>query len=187
MDVRYWLVKSEPAEYGIDDLERDGDVDWSGVRNYQARNHLREMSVGEPVLFYHSSTDPRGIVGVARVHRAAYPDETAFDRRSPYFDAPSRKDAPRWYAVDLAFVERFPAIMSLDALRAVPDLADFPLLRRGQRLSVLPVSPRHFEIIASLGRLGAASSPERRRNTPPPVVQEAPSPEARHRVGLSSQ
>jgi predicted RNA-binding protein with PUA-like domain len=149
---RYWLMKSEPESYSIQHLERDGRTSWEGVRNYQARNFMRdEMEVGDPVLFYHSNTEPIGVAGLARVARTAYPDSTALDPASHYYDPKATRDDPRWYLVDIEFVERFPAVLSLAALRDVPALADMPLLNRS-RLSVQPVTRAQFDTIVALGR-----------------------------------
>lgn len=145
-----WLVKSEPDVYSIDRLEKDGWTSWEGVRNYQARNHLKAMREGELVLFHHSSADPPGIAGLARVRRAAYPDPSARDRRSEYFDPKATDEDPRWYVVDLAFVERFPRLLPLEELKADPALEGMELLRRGSRLSVQPVSADHLARIRKL-------------------------------------
>lgn len=151
--MKHWLMKSEPDVYGIDDLARDGTTTWEGVRNYQARNFLRDdMRVGDLVLFYHSNASPPGVAGVARVSREAYPDPTAHDPASPYFDATAPRDAPRWLMVDVAFVERFPHMVPLDSLKADPALDGMLVLRKGQRLSVQPVAPEHFAHVVALGR-----------------------------------
>jgi predicted RNA-binding protein with PUA-like domain len=142
---RYWLVKSEPDVYSIDDLERDRHTPWEGVRNYRARNLLREMKKDDLVLFYHSSTTPPGIAGIAKVHKEAYPDSSQFDPKSDYYDAAAKESAPRWFRVDVAFVEKFPMFLPLEALRDDPVLEGMPLLARGQRLSVQPVAVEHFE------------------------------------------
>src|SRR5687767_14628860 len=115
---KYWLVKSEPDVYSIDALVKDRRTPWDGVRNYQARNWMRdEMSIGDLVLFYHSSTDPMGVVGVARVCSEAYPDATQFDRKSEYYDATSKADDPRWQLIDVEIVERFDAMVTLETLK----------------------------------------------------------------------
>jgi len=148
-------VKSEPEEYSIDDLERDGKTCWDGVRNYQARNTLRdEMKAGDLVLFYHSSCEPAGVAGVARVCRAGYADHTALDRKSKHFDPKATRANPIWAMVDLAFVEKFPAVVPLPTLRQTAALKGMALLRPGQRLSVLPVSEAEFEVVRGLGRGG---------------------------------
>jgi predicted RNA-binding protein with PUA-like domain len=147
-----WLMKSEPDVFGIDDLERKGVEHWDGVRNYQARNHMRSMKVGDRVLFYHSSADPPGVAGLARVCKEAYPDFTAWDPKSKYHDPKSTPDAPRWFMVDVEFVERFPRLVPLDELRQTPGLEDMLVLRRGMRLSVQPVAARELQLICKLGR-----------------------------------
>ncbi|MDB4947770.1 MAG: hypothetical protein JWM27_419 [Gemmatimonadetes bacterium] len=150
--TRYWLMKSEPEVYSIDDLERDGGTYWNGVRNYQARNFMRdEMKPGDQVLYHHSNADPPGVAGIAEVTRAGYPDPTARDPASDYFDPKAGDDDPRWYMVDIAFRERFPALVSLDALRAASGLEKMLVINRS-RLSVQPVTPDEFRIVAELGR-----------------------------------
>ncbi len=178
--ARAWLVKSEPDVYPIEALERDGETGWEGVRNYLARNHLRAMQAGDPVLFYHSSTEPPGVAGVARVARPAYPDETALDRRSPYFDPKATAEDPRWSAVRLAFVERFPGPVTLDALKAEKALAGLEVTRQGSRLSVTQVEPAHFERIVALGRKArplsvAAPKPAK----PKPLAKPKPKPKSK--------
>ena len=151
-----WLMKTEPETFGIDDLEARGREPWNGVRNYQARNHMQAMAVGDRVLFYHSSCDPPGVAGLARVARTAYPDPTAWDRNSPYHDPKSTPDQPRWFMVDVEFVEKFPTFVSLAELRETRGLEDMLLLRRGMRLSVQPVTRSQFDRIAKLGRRARA-------------------------------
>lgn len=137
--TRHWLMKSEPGCYSLDDLKRDKKSAWTGVRNYQARNFMRdEMSVGDLVLFYHSNAEPSGVAGVAQVCAAAHPDETA--------------DSPIWVNVDVAFVEKFSRIVSLAELKAEPELAGMIVLQRGSRLSVHPVSAEHFKWVLRMGR-----------------------------------
>ena len=151
--MRHWLVKSEADVYGIDDLMRDGQTMWDGVRNYTARNTMRDdMKPGDLVLFYHSQGDPPGVAGIARVASAPYADPTQFDPASAYYDEKSTPEVPRWQLVDIAFVERFPAEVPLPALKADPALQGMELLRRGSRLSVQPVSEAHFERVVALGR-----------------------------------
>ncbi len=147
-----WLAKSEPEVYAIGDLARDGETGWEGVRNYQARNFLRAMQEGDLVLFYHSNAEPPGVAGIAAVARPAFPDPTQFDRSSPYHDPTSPPDDPRWSTVSLRFVEAFPHLVSLAALKADPALAGLEVTRRGSRLSVHPVDPDHFARITALGR-----------------------------------
>lgn len=147
---RHWLFKSEPETYGIDDLERDGRTEWSGVRSFQARNLMREMKAGDLGFFYHSNAKPPGIAGICEVVAEAHPDSTQFDRASEYYDGSSRPANPKWWCVDVRFVERLPRFVSLDELRAVPELAYMPLLRRGQRLSVQPVNADEWARILAL-------------------------------------
>lgn len=148
----HWLIKSEPAAYSIADLRRDGTTSWEGVRNFQARNFMRDrMHPGDRVLFYHSNADPPGLAGLARVARSGYPDPTARDPESRYFDPRASDADPRWYMVDVEFEEAFPELIPLAALREVPELQGMPLLDRS-RLSVQPVTPDEFRIIEALGR-----------------------------------
>lgn len=150
---RYWLVKSEPDSFSFDDLlaSPNRTTGWDGVRNYQARNFMRDdMKVGDLVLFYHSSTDPAAIVGIAEVVREAYPDHTAFDRKDPHFDPKSKRDAPTWMMVDLRAREAFAKPVTLAELRNVKGLEKMVLLQKGSRLSVQPVSEKEFEIVCRL-------------------------------------
>ncbi len=148
---RYWLMKSEPDVYSIDDLARDRSTPWTGVRNYQARNYMRDdMRVGDQVLFYHSNAEPPGIAGIARVVRAAHPDSSALDPTSPYHDPKATKDNPIWLHVDVGFEKKFHRVVSLDELRAEPALAGMLVLKRGMRLSVQPVDPVHFRLVESM-------------------------------------
>lgn len=153
MGVRYWLFKSEPDVFSIDHLARSpkGTTSWNGVRNYQARNLLRdEIHVGDGVIFYHSSADPSAAVGTAEVVRAGYPDATQFDPKSEYHDPVATPDSPRWFVVDIRFKEKFPRPLPLDELRAVPALGEMVLLKRGSRLSVQPVSATEWKAILAL-------------------------------------
>jgi predicted RNA-binding protein with PUA-like domain len=147
-----WLMKSEPEVYSIDDLERDGTEPWEGVRNYQARNFMREMAVGDLVLFYHSNAKPPGVAGVCRVSRAAYPDETQFDAKSAYYDPKSKKADPRWSMVDVTFVEKFDEEVSLQALKDDPALAGMRVTEKGSRLSVQPVDKKHFKRVLKMAK-----------------------------------
>jgi predicted RNA-binding protein with PUA-like domain len=149
---QFWLMKSEPDEFSIDDLARVGTEPWSGVRNYQARNYMwKQMRVGDGVFFYHSNAVVPGIHGLASVASTPYPDPTQFDPRSDYFDARSTREEPRWWLVDVRFERKLARAISLDELRAHAEaLDDFPLLRRGNRLSVLPVSAAQWNHILSL-------------------------------------
>src|SRR5512133_477506 len=145
----YWLMKSEPSEVSVDDAiaAPKSTVAWTGVRNYQARNFMRDsMRVGDGVLFYHSSCAEPGIVGIGQVASEAYPDPTQFDRKSPYYDPASRRDEPRWLLVDVRVLRKIPAL-TLPELRARPELAEMLVLRKGNRLSITPVEPRHWKAI----------------------------------------
>ena len=155
--MNYWLMKSEPDEFSIDDLVKapKQSTSWFGVRNYQARNFMRDhMKVGDLVLYYHSNAESMGIAGVAEVVREAYPDHTALDPADPHYDEKSDPAAPTWMMVDLRAVERLPHFVTLDDLRTAPGLADMFVLQRGNRLSVTPVSAEEFEIVLRLGRAG---------------------------------
>ena len=151
--MRYWLMKSEPSVFSIDDLARapKQTTSWDGVRNYQARNLLREAAVGDGVIFYHSSADPPAAVGTALIARAAYPDPTQFDPKSDHYDAASKKDDPRWFVVDVKLERKFPRAVTLPELRARPELADMVLLRKGSRLSVQPVTPAEWKVVRKMG------------------------------------
>jgi predicted RNA-binding protein with PUA-like domain len=151
--VRYWLMKSEPSVFSIDDLARapKKTTSWDGVRNYQARNLLREAALGDGVIFYHSSADPPAAVGTATIARAAYPDPTQFDPKSDHYDPAAKKDDPRWFVVDVKLDAKFPRAVTLAELRAQPALADMVLLRKGSRLSVQPVTPAEWKVVCKLG------------------------------------
>lgn len=142
-------MKTEPDVFSIDDLERRGAEPWDGVRNYQARNHMRAMQVGDLTLVYHSNAAPPGVAGLGRIARAAHPDPSAWNPESPYFDAKSSPDAPRWDMVEVAFVEKFPRFVALEQLKADPMLADMIVTQRS-RLSVQPVAPDHFARVLAL-------------------------------------
>jgi len=148
--MQYWLMKSEPSVYSIDDLARDGTTSWEGVRNYAARNNMRRMVVGDLVLFYHSNANPPGVAGIARVSREAYPDHHAWEKKSKYYDPASGKDEPRWFMVDVAFVVKLPRFVPLDTLKTARGLEHMVVTRRG-RLSVQPVTPAEFGIVKRLG------------------------------------
>lgn len=150
-DMTYWLIKSEPDDYSIDNLEKDGREMWDGIRNYQARNTMRDdMKVGDKVFFYHSSCKEPGIVGIAKVASKPYPDPTQFDKKSKYFDPKSSKDDPRWYLVDMAFVRKTKRNLTLTEIKAQKSLDDMILTRKGNRLSIMPVSKKHWNKILSL-------------------------------------
>ena len=149
---QYWLMKSEPDEVSIDDAlaAPDATVAWTGVRNYQARNFMRDaMLVGDGVLFYHSSCPEPGIAGIARVASGIKPDPTQFDAKSPYYDAASKKEDPRWLLVDVQ-ATRKTRLLALPELRAKPELAELIILRKGNRLSITPVEPAHWKIIEKM-------------------------------------
>ena len=146
-----WLMKSEPDTYSIDDLECDGREMWDGIRNYQARNMMRDdMRVGDDVFFYHSNCKEPGIVGLARVVSEPYPDPTQFDPESKYYDPKSNEDEPRWLLRDIEFVRKLGRTITLAELKEYPDLEGMILLRRGNRLSIMPVSDEHWDLILEL-------------------------------------
>jgi len=146
---QYWLMKSEPDEASIDDLEREGTLPWTGVRNYQARNFMRDvMRPGDGVLFYHSSCPEPGIAGLAEVCSTPYPDPTQFDSKSDYYDAASKQEAPRWMLVDVRFRKKS-VLIPLAELRNHDELADMVVLRRGNRLSITPVTPAEWRFITT--------------------------------------
>jgi predicted RNA-binding protein with PUA-like domain len=149
---RYWLMKSEPDEFSIDALAKVGQEPWSGVRNYQARNFMmKDMKPGDGILFYHSNCAVPGVAGLAEVASTTYPDPTQFQPGSDYFDPTSKPEEPRWWLVDVGFKRKFKRVVSLDDLRAQADaLGDFALLRRGNRLSVLPVTAAQYKFILTL-------------------------------------
>jgi predicted RNA-binding protein with PUA-like domain len=146
-------MKCEPAAYTIDDLARDGVTTWEGVRNYQARNFMRDqMQAGDGVLFYASNADPSGVTGLAEIARPGYPDAFAWKKGHKYFDAASTPDKPLWYLVDIKFVERFPEIVPLDMLKKTAGLEQMMVIRKGARLSVQAVTKGEFDIVSKLGR-----------------------------------
>ena len=153
MATRHWLIKSEPSVYSIEDLARDGKTEWSGVRNYKARNYMRdEMRPGDGLLFYHSNTDPLGVYGIAEVASPAHPDSTQFKKGDHYYDPESDRDDPRWWCVDVRHVETFPSPVTRDAMKDKPGLAGMSVLKRGMRLSVMRVTPEEFELVRAMGR-----------------------------------
>ena len=154
--MRYWLLKSEPDVFSFDDLKKRArkTEPWNGVRNYQARNYMRdEMNVGDLGLFYHSSCPQPGVAGVVKITREAYPDPTQFDPASEYFDPKSKHENPSWMMVDVTWDAALPAFVGLPQLREDPELADLLILRRGNRLSITPVEEKHFKRICKLGGL----------------------------------
>lgn len=151
MATRYWLMKCEPAAYTINDLERDGETSWEGVRNYQARNFMRdEMQVGDPVLFYASNADPSGVTGLARISRAGYPDQFSWKKGHKYFDPASSKDKPLWFMVDIAFEKNFHGTIPLETLKATKGLEQMKVVQKGSRLSVQPVTKAEYDIVVKL-------------------------------------
>ena len=150
MTKQYWLMKSEPDQFGIADLERVGVEPWSGVRSMFARFHMRAMHVGDEVLFHHSNVSPPGVVGLARVVRTNVIDETQFDPQSPYFDEKATREKPIWDCVDVEYVSTFPYLVSINRMRAEPALADMVVLRQG-RLSVQPVKEHEFQRVVAMG------------------------------------
>jgi predicted RNA-binding protein with PUA-like domain len=147
--MAYWLFKSEPDSYGLDRLEREGRTEWSGVRNFQARNNMIAMRTGDLGFFYHSSTKIPGIAGICEVVREAYPDFTQFDPKSDYYDPSSRPEKPKWKMVDVAYVRTFPRLLPLEELRGIRELGGMTLLSRG-RLSVQPVEEHYWNVILRL-------------------------------------
>lgn len=151
----YWLMKSEPDVYSIDDLKKDKTSYWDGVRNFKARNNMREMKLGDGVFFYHSNADPKAIVGIARVCTEAYPDFTQFDRKNKYYDRRASEEKPYWFMVDIEFVDKLHEPWSLDMLREVSELEGMALLRRGQRLSVQEVTAEEWKTICKLAKVSS--------------------------------
>ena len=152
MAKRYWLFKSEPSAYSFDDLVEDGVAEWDGVRNYQARNLLRDdIKEGDEILFYHSSTKPLAVIGTAVVVKNGYPDSTAWDPKSEHPDAKSTPDNPIWYMVDIKATTRFLRPVTRDMLRSTPELKDMMVLRRGARLSIQPVTEGEWETVVRMG------------------------------------
>lgn len=151
--MAHWLMKSEPEVYGIDDLERDGTEVWDGVRNYRARNLMRdEMSVGDLAFFYHSNAKPPGVAGIMRIHRIGVVDPTQFDPASSYHDATSDPADPRWVCVEVAHVETLPRLVTLQELKDHPALSAMAVVQRGQRLSVQPVTDEEWDVVVGLAR-----------------------------------
>ncbi len=150
---KYWLMKSEPNAYSIDDLERDGSTFWDGVRNYQARNFMRdEMKIGDKIIFYHSNTEPPAAVGIAEVIKESYPDFSAFDPSDKHFDPKSSEDKPTWFMVDIKFVKKFKKIVPLKEMKENPNLQNMKLVQRGNRLSVMPITKDEFDEIVKMSK-----------------------------------
>jgi predicted RNA-binding protein with PUA-like domain len=149
--VAYWLMKSEPDVYSIDDLRRDGREMLDSIRNYQARNMMRDdMRIGDEVFFYHSNCKEPAIAGIAKVASKPYPDPTQFDKKSRYFDPKSTQDEPRWILVDVEFVRKFKKPITLAEIKANKDLEDMILVRRGNRLSIMPIEKNHWDLILTM-------------------------------------
>ena len=152
--MKYWLFKSEASCYSIDDLKEDKRTAWTGIRNYQARNFIKdEMKGGDPVLFYHSSSNEVGIYGTARVKTLAYPDITQFDEKGEYYDPKATREKPRWFTVDILFVSKFKYPVTLHEMRLYRDLVGLVVLEKGSRLSIQPVSKKHFDRIIELSKV----------------------------------
>src|SRR5688572_17621551 len=158
MPNRYWLMKSEPTSYSIDDLKRDKSTLWEGVRNYQARNLMREMKVDDEVLFYHSSIEPPAVVGVAEVSGPAEPDPTQFDPSDSHYDPKATPADPIWFCVRVKFKQKFNRPVALPELRERKELQNMMLLRKGSRLSVQPVTEKEFKLVCKLGSAKATSA-----------------------------
>jgi predicted RNA-binding protein with PUA-like domain len=150
--MAYWLMKSEPDVFGIDDLKNapGGTDHWDGVRNYQARNYMRDMKKGDEVLFYHSNCKEPGVAGLATVAREAYPDHTAFDPDDPHYDPKSDPDKPRWFMVDIKYRRKLKRVITLTELKQYRTLKEMPLVRRGNRLSIMPVTKKQWDFIMGL-------------------------------------
>ncbi|HEX7837732.1 MAG TPA: EVE domain-containing protein [Kofleriaceae bacterium] len=174
--MHFWLMKSEPDQFGIADLARVKREPWTGVRSHFARNHMRAMSVGDAVLFHHSNATPPGVAGTARVVRTSVVDETQFDPESPYHDPKATRDAPIWDCVEVEYVSTFPHFVAMDRVRAEPGLADMLLLRRGMRLSVQPVTEAEYEAIVALGQTAPPELPAKSRPAKPPKRKQPAKP-----------
>lgn len=152
MQPKFWLIKSESDCYSIDDLKKDKSTPWTGVRSYQARNYMRdEMSIGDIALFYHSNSKPSGVYGIAKVSSKPHADETQFDSHDNHYDPKSKKENPQWICVNFSFVKKFENHISLSELKIDPELEGMYVRRKGDRLSIQPVSQKHFEHILNLG------------------------------------
>ncbi len=151
--MRYWLMKSEPDEFSIDDLKRVKREGWSGVRNYQARNFMRdEMKCGDMILFYHSSCRPPGVAGIAKVSKESHPDPSAFNQKSAYYDEKSSPEKPRWFMVEVEFVEKFKKYVTLDEIKERKTLSQMKVIQKGSRLSITPVTKKEFDTICKMGQ-----------------------------------
>lgn len=153
MAKQYWLMKVEPSAYTIDDLERDGTTNWEGVRNYKARNYMKnDMQVGDEVLFYASNAEPSGVTGLAKIVKAGYPDASAFNKKSHYYDEDSDKANPTWFQVDIGFVKNFHGTVALDTLKTAKGLEDMGVIKKGNRLSVQTVTKAEFDVVVGLSK-----------------------------------
>lgn len=148
--MHYWLMKSEPDVFGVDDLKKVEREPWDGIRNYQARNYIREMRPGDLAFFYHSNQTPPGIAGIMKIVSEPYPDSTAFDPNAHYYDPKSDPKNPRWYLVDVAYIRHLNRFLSLDLLRQQPELKSLPLVQKGSRLSIMPIDTDQWNFILSL-------------------------------------
>ena len=149
--TNFWILKSEADCYSIDDMQKDTKSLWTGIRNYQARNFMRDMKVGDMALFYHSSSEPTGVFGIVKITKEVEADPTAFDKKDDHFDPKSTQENPIWLAPEVAFQRKFKRPVSLSEIKMRPELAGISVAQKGSRLSVLPVSKAHFDIISKLG------------------------------------
>lgn len=151
-EKRYWLIKSEPDVFSIDDLKKSGPSLWTGIRNYQARNFMmNEMKVGDLILYYHSNAEPSGVAGIAEVAKLAEPDPTQFDKKDEYFDPKAKKEKPTWFCVQVKYVSKFKKFVPLEELKKSSALADMMVIKKGQRLSIQPVTEKEFETVKKMG------------------------------------
>lgn len=149
--MKYWLMKSEPDVFGIDDLKKVKKEPWDGVRNYQARNFMRdEMTKGDKILFYHSNTKVPGVVGIMEVSKEAFPDHTSWDKKSKYYDPKSTEENPRWFMVEVKYVKKFPRTVSLQEMKEMKPLSEMKILQKGNRLSITPVTKKEFDSIVKV-------------------------------------
>ena len=149
--MNYWLMKSEPDVFSIDDLKKKKKSGWDGVRNYQARNYMRDdMKLGDLVLFYHSSCEVPGVAGIAKVSKTSHPDPSQFDSKSEYYDPKATKDEPRWFMVEVEFVEKLDEVVTLGTLKSTKGLENMPVVQKGSRLSINPVTEKEYKIILGL-------------------------------------
>ena len=181
----YWLMKSEPDTFGIADLERVKIEPWTGVRSFFARAHMRAMAVGDAVLFHHSNATPPGVAGLARVVRIGVIDETQFDPDGKYYDPRATRDAPIWDCVEVEYVATLPHFVAMDRLRAEPALADMLLLRRGMRLSVMPITEAEYEAVVALGQIAPPPEPPKPARSPRAAKRASPARAARPSRGAT--